>query len=162
MWNSREGDAWKFWHMQTRGMGQKFVDVLYGWPLGRNSITTNYTVNNNLNNKNSQKLIIMLWCWFFKNNADVRGQGKRLGAVGAESHNLTFSATFRTICCLPHIFAYFNIFRIISHKFIHLAYFRTIFNFVEGIILQENVFFTQIFPLVEVGKFWNSELGHLR
>ena len=44
-----------------------------------------------------------------------------LGAVGAESHNFSFSATFRTIWYLPHIFAYFNIFRIISHKFSHPA-----------------------------------------
>ena len=68
-----------------------------------------------------------------------QGQEQRLGAVGAESHNLSFSATFRIIWCLPHIFACFNIFCIISHRFSHPAYFCTILIFVWGIIIQENL-----------------------
>ena len=77
--------------------------------------------------------------------------GAKFWCGGYGIAHLTFSATFRTICCLPQIFAYFNIFRIISHKFIHLAYFRTIFNFVKGIILQENVFVHANFPS---GVWW--------
>ena len=61
-----------------------------------------------------------------------QGQRLALGAVGAGSHNLSFSATFYIIWCLPHIFAYFKIFRIFSHTFSHPAYFRTILIFCQG------------------------------
>ena len=46
-------------------------------------------------------------------------------------------ATFRCGGCG---IAQFDIFRNFPHNFIHLAYYRTIFNFVKGMILQENVF----------------------
>ena len=73
-----------------------------------------------------------------------RDHGRFLGAVDAESHNLSNPASFRIIYHFPHNFAYFDIFRRISQNSCMSAHFRIILSIRTNLISQKFGIFCNI------------------
>ena len=103
----------------------------------------------------------MVLIWFLTNRiSTIIRDTFRCGGCGIAQY-VIFRKFPRNLVFTAHL-PYLNIFRMISHKFSHPAYFRKNPIFVKGIILQENMILHGNLPsgAVEVGRFWYSELGH--